>query len=323
MFRTRVPRRPRRPAAGTAVAALLLLAVPLAGPAGAKPVPPQRLTAAERDSLTRLVLESRAEDDRWLKSGATSYLSTVERVDFLEKPSLVVGSAPDCDVRVEDPDMPAHALRATVVGDSFRVASLDPQGAVIAGADTVREAVVPPSAVRIGRWTVRLSHQRFPAIIVMDPKSPRFAEWKPMPWYPVDFAYRFVAPLVPDSRADTVVILSTRGNERRALRVGWFDLLVRGRPCRLEAQRLLEPGVDEKAISIFFRDATTGRETYGVGRYLDPEPLPDGRWVLDFNLAYNPACAYSSHYNCPIPTKSNTVNVAIRAGARDPRMAGH
>lgn len=304
-------------------ALLLSVQLTLVGGATAKPAAPERLSAAGRDSLARLIEEGRANDDESLRTGATSYLATVTRVDYLRKPSLVVGSAADCDVRVGDAEMPAHALRATVVGDSFRVEVLDPEALVLASKQPVRDAMLPPSTLKVGRWSVRLSHQRFPAIIVFDPKSPRFADYKPIPWFPVDFDYRFVAPLVPDPKADTVVILSTRGNERRALRVGWFDLNVKGRPCRFEAQRLLEPGVDEQSISIFFRDATTGKETYGVGRYLDPEPLADGRWVLDFNLAYNPACAFSDHYNCPIPTKSNTVKVAIRAGAKHPHMTGH
>ena len=80
---------------------------------------------------------------------------------------------------------------------------------------------------------------------------------------------------------------------------------------------MLEPGVGEKDFGVFFRDATTGKETYPVGRYVDAEPLPDGRFVLDFNLAYNPACAFSDHYNCPIPPKANALKVAIRAGEMD------
>ena len=94
--------------------------------------------------------------------------------------------------------------------------------------------------------------------------------------------------LTPNPKADTVIIISTRANERRALRVGWFDLRIGGKPCRLEANRLLEPGVDEKSVSIFFRDATTGTESYGVGRYVDPEPTDDGRWMLDFNERLQP-----------------------------------
>ena len=56
---------------------------------------------------------------------------------------------------------------------------------------------------------------------------------------------------------------------------------------------------------------------HALGRYVDPVRLPDGRYLLDFNAAYNPACAFSTHYNCPIPPKSNTLAVAIRAGEMD------
>ena len=49
-------------------------------------------------------------------------------------------------------------------------------------------------------------------------------------------------------------------------------------------------------------------------RYIDPVPLGDGRYILDFNMAYNPACAYSEHYNCPIPLRENSLSVPIRAG---------
>lgn len=309
--------------AAAAPAAALLALLLHVSPAPAAPAKPVALTAAERDSLARAIEKGRADENEWLKSGPTSYLATVLRVDFLARRSLVLGRAADCDVRVDDPEMPEHALRATVVGDSFRVEALDEALAPVAAGQPVRDALLPPSTLKLGRWSVRLSHQRFPAIIVFDPKSPRYADWKPMPWHPVDLAWRFVAPLVPNPKADTVIVLSTRGNERRAVRVGWFDLAAKGRRFRLEAHRLLEPGVDEKAISIFFRDALAGTGTYDVGRYLDPEELPDGRWLLDFNLAYNPACAWSDHYNCPIPSKANTLKFAIPVGAKHPHMHAH
>jgi hypothetical protein len=76
-------------------------------------------------------------------------------------------------------------------------------------------------------------------------------------------------------------------------------------------------GYRENDLSILYRDATTGTETYPVGRYVDPKKLPKGNYLLDFNFAYNPACAVSDHYNYPIPPKGNTLSVAIRAGEMD------
>ena len=72
-----------------------------------------------------------------------------------------------------------------------------------------------------------------------------------------------------------------------------------------------------------FRDATSGRETYGGGRYLldtikgaDLGRMPDGRLVLDFNFAYNPSCSYSDLWVCPLSPPENTLGTAVRAGER-------
>ena len=282
---------------------------------------PEPLTESQADSLEQAIQLDRTRTEEWLKNGPNSYLATVNRVDFGDATRLVVGSAADCDVRIDDPAMPPHALEVKVVGDAFRVRSL---------VDTLRfgwnalpyhEAELPPTSLTLGRWSLRLSHQRFPSIIVFDPRSSRFATWHGLDYYPVDLSLRFVAPLTPAPHPDTTIIMSTRGNARRAVRVGWFDLLVHKHAVRLEAHRLLEPGVDEGSLSVFFRDATTGTETYAVGRYVDPERQPDGRWLVDFNSAYNPACAFSPHYNCPIPSKANTLKVAVEAGEKDSHYA--
>lgn len=293
----------------------VVVAAPVAArPSAARPV---KLAPAVADSLTRLLLADRAETEEWLKTSATSYLATVQRRDFEDKAALTVGREAGNDVRIDDPEVEPHHLRVTVQGDSFRVEALDEAARFRVRDEETRAAVVAPSSIRVGRFTLRLSHQRYPAIIVFDPRSPRFAQYKGLKWFPPNLAYRFELPLTANPSPDTVIILSTRGNQRRAVRVGWFDFLAGGRRCRLEATRLLEPGVGENDMGIFFRDATSGRQTYGLGRYLDVQPLPDGRYLLDFNQAYNPACAVSEHYNCPIPPKANRLAVPIRAGEMD------
>jgi uncharacterized protein (DUF1684 family) len=70
-----------------------------------------------------------------------------------------------------------------------------------------------------------------------------------------------------------------------------------------------------------FRDATAGKETYAVGRYLEPRALPDGRLSIDFNQAYNPYCAYNEGWSCPIPPMENRVPVEIRAGEAMPEFS--
>lgn len=65
-----------------------------------------------------------------------------------------------------------------------------------------------------------------------------------------------------------------------------------------------------------FVDSQAGAETYGAGRYLDPEQLPNGKFLIDFNLAYNPYCAYNDNWNCPFPPPENRLAVPIKAGER-------
>jgi uncharacterized protein (DUF1684 family) len=304
--------------------AVLLLAGLLAGAASCRgPVTrggvrvPSGMSVVEADTLLQSYAKDRADTEEWLKSSPTSYLATILRRDFVTSTSLTVGSAPGNDVRIEDPGVKPRHLSVTVMGDSFRVEAVD-RGARFKVKDVeMTSGTLAPGGIMVGRFSLRLSHQRFPAIIVFDPQSPRYKLYKGMRFFPPDLSYHIVAALTPNPKPDTTIILSTRGNQRRAVRVGWFDFKAKGKRCRLEATRLLEPGVGEKEFGLFFTDATTGKESYSVGRYLDAKEQPDGRYVLDFNMCYDPACAYSEHYNCPIPPPENRLKVAIRAGQMD------
>ena len=72
----------------------------------------------------------------------------------------------------------------------------------------------------------------------------------------------------------------------------------------------------EGDLFIPFRDATSSNETYGGGRYLDLKIPSSSNVIIDFNLAYNPYCAYSPRYSCPIPPEENTLPIPIRAGEK-------
>jgi hypothetical protein len=247
------------------------------------------------------LLKERAETTAAFHDPRKSPLAAVARHDVAVGSTLVLGSGDDCDVKLTA--VPRATLRAL------------PDGFELNGRK------VPPSTKALfGRYTLRLSHQNFPAVVVLDPNSPRLAKGPFPVWFDPDPAARVEATLQTEPPREEV-ILSTRGNKRRALRLGTLRFSLDGRELSLTALRLLEPGTGEKSVSIFFRDATTGHETYPVGRYVDAEPLPDGRYVLDFNRAYNPSCAFSPLYNCPIPPRENVLPVAVRAGERDP--GGH
>jgi hypothetical protein len=234
-----------------------------------------------------------------------SPLAAVGRHDFQGDKPLVLGSAADSDVELEDVAPRAAQIRA--LADHFEIER-----------DGRTERVEPGALVPVGRYTLRLSHQNFPGAVVLDPQSPRLREGPFPVWFEPDASYRVEALLVRDQSPREEVVLSTRGNRRRALRLGKLTFSLQGRSLELTALRLLEPGAGEAEVSVFFRDATTGKETYPVGRYVEAEPLGGDRYALDFNRAYNPTCAFSPLYNCPIPPRENVLPVAVRAGERDP-----
>ena len=72
----------------------------------------------------------------------------------------------------------------------------------------------------------------------------------------------------------------------------------------------------EHGFFLPFVDILAGTETYPAGRYLEPEALPGGHFIVDFNVAYNPYCAYNEMWSCPITPAENRLKVAIRAGEK-------
>jgi hypothetical protein len=295
----------------------LIMLLALVGCSKTRAGSPVKLDKAAAQAVVKEIEKDRADTREWLRSDPKSYLASIDRVDFGERTSLSVGRAADNDIRLDSADIEPHHLKVTVDGDRFRVEAIDAKAAFKVKDEVKRTAMLDPSYIQAGRFQLRLSHQRYPAIIVFDPQNPRMKEYKGLEYFPVDLSYRYELPLKRNPKSEKIIIMSTQGTRRSAELVGWFDFLVGNAPCRLEATRLLEPGSGPDDLSIFFRDATSGKESYPLGRYVDLKKLPNGNYLLDFNMTYNPACAFSNYYNCPIPPKSNTLTVSIRAGEMD------
>lgn len=146
------------------------------------------------------------------------------------------------------------------------------------------------------------------------------AAFRGLSYYPVDPSLRFSVRLRRYEVASPVRMGTNTGEVRDALRYGWFEFRVGDRDCRLEVFRF----ADTASPSLFvpFRDATSGDETYGAGRYIDLAENTSGTYDLDFNRAYNPYCAYNPDYSCPLPPAANTLSVPVRAGERKFPPAG-
>ena len=128
-----------------------------------------------------------------------------------------------------------------------------------------------------------------------------------------------------DPNPDLVFRLSVEEGDQTEVKVGTSDGAER--TYRRAGRVHFEVNGETVALTLFstghpgwflpFRDSTSGRETYGAGRYLDLEPNADGTVTLDFNYAYNPTCAYDEAYSCPLPPTENWLRVPIEAGEKD------
>ena len=110
----------------------------------------------------------------------------------------------------------------------------------------------------------------------------------------------------------TIQMQTSTGSVQSYTRYGKFKFNVDGQEAELTVF------ADPHGFFLPFVDALVGKETYGAGRYLEPEPLSNGRLLVDFNYAYNPYCAYNALYSCPLTPFENRIKVPIRAGEKLP-----
>jgi uncharacterized protein (DUF1684 family) len=124
-------------------------------------------------------------------------------------------------------------------------------------------------------------------------------------------ALRLEVEVSPFEDQTLVQMPTSTGDVKSYKRYGRFKFEVEGQPAELTLFS------SPHGYFLLFVDSLAGSETYGAGRYLDPEHLEDGKFLIDFNLAYNPYCVYNDMWNCPIPPAENRLSVPIRAGEKN------
>jgi uncharacterized protein (DUF1684 family) len=110
---------------------------------------------------------------------------------------------------------------------------------------------------------------------------------------------------------DEIQMQTTTGGVQDYVRFGRFKFQVDGEEAELTIY------ASHHGFFLPFADSLAGTETYGAGRYLEPDRLGNGTFLVDFNLAYNPYCAYNEAWACPITPFENRVKVPIRAGEKN------
>ncbi|HEX6139358.1 MAG TPA: DUF1684 domain-containing protein [Candidatus Limnocylindria bacterium] len=254
---------------------------------------------AERDARLR-------DPDGWL---------TLVGLHWLEPGENRLGSAFDNEV----------VLRGTGVPERAGSLVLQAERVVLRRAGHPDLAMEPdvsgePTTLDLGtlRMYVIRRGERF-GLRVRDHASPALAAFRGMDHFPIDTAWRFEGRLERAQPGETLQVVDVIGLVTQEPSPGAVVFERDGREWRIHAL----PGDEDGSLWLVFADATNGRTTYGGGRFLYTEPVQDdGGVVVDFNLAYNPPCAFSAFATCPLPPPANRLALAIEAGERAYQPAG-
>jgi len=292
------------------LAALLGLVAGCSGPA-APPTPP----ADWQPSLATW----RSEREAGLKR-PNGWLSLVG-LWWLQPGETPFGSDPSLPIALPAGSAPERAGALVLEGDAvtLRVA---PDAVVAVNGSPARDGMTlapdatgKPDVVTVGRvsFTVIRRGDRL-GVRAKDPENPGLAQFRGLSWYAPDPAWRIPARFERAAAPKQITVPSAGGVEQPMWALGVARFSIDGREHALIP---LGGSPDDEELFFVFKDRTTGEETYGAGRFLDADaPGPDGRFVLDFNRAYSPPCAFTPFATCPLPPKENALDVAVRAGER-------
>jgi uncharacterized protein (DUF1684 family) len=250
-------------------------------------------------------------DDGWL---------TLSGLYWLEPGRNTFGSAPGNTVVVPDPTVPGEA-GILALGDDGDVIVSVPDGSSVTingealGTERLKtDADGKPDVIFAGRaqfYIIKRGDKL--GARVKDPEAPTRLAFAGIDHFPINPAYRVEATLEPYDELREVAIPTVLGQDSTMLAPGVLRFTLNG------TEMTLEPYVgsaDAESYFLIFRDGTSAVTTYGAGRFLSADAAKDGTTTLDFNLAYNPPCAFTPYATCPLPPPQNWLSAPIEAGEK-------
>jgi uncharacterized protein (DUF1684 family) len=220
-----------------------------------------------------------------------------------------LGSAADDGLRFESAGVPAHALELTQEGNRVHLTALLPLVSLNGQLPSASVVLKPGDRIEVG--PLRLRYEGGNLLSVQDAAKPEVLEYRGLHYLPIDWRYRVDAVFEPAESNKTLRLETTTGGERDLPFKGVLKFQLLGKPYTLEAFALGERPDD---YFVIFRDGSNGKKSYGAGRFLWVKGAQGGKTVVDFNQAWNPLCAYSDGFNCPLAPPENRLPIEIPVG---------
>jgi uncharacterized protein (DUF1684 family) len=248
------------------------------------------------------------------------WLSIVTR-DELTPGEYRIGSAADNNIVLPKALAPAYLGTIAVTsgkarlvlakGQRMRTVVKDEVGEDFTARDLVTGAT-NLEWVTAGRLSLQFVKREDGKIVVRaaDRESPRRKTFAGRVWYAPRAEFKVPARFVPHAEGATIPIANVRGEISYEKVAGTLEFVLNGQKTTLDALD------DDGDLFIIFRDATSNSATYPPGRFLVVEKPKDGVWVVDFNKAYNPPCAFSAYTTCPLPPPQNWLRNDVSAGEK-------
>lgn len=252
--------------------------------------------------------ERLASDNGWM---------TLVGLEWLNEGENSVGSDPSSSAKI--PGGPADWGTLFLDGDKLLFVPAADNDVTVNDEKVVEAVLVAdnqgtPSVVRSGDLSFYVLFRESYGLRIKDRKAPALLSFSSVPVYPIQPDWRFDARFIPAEEGQTIEIANVLGHLSPTPVYGYAEFERDGK-----TYRLLGLG-DENSESMWFlfADRTSGKETYGAGRFLYSDGLPEnGRVVVDFNKAYNPPCAFNDYSTCPLPPQENRLDLVVTAGEKD------
>ena len=226
------------------------------------------------------------------------------------------GSAADNDLVLEGKAVPAHVGTFTLDGKTITFtaapgADIQSGGKPVTSSKLATDAEDNTTMLTHGTVTFyAIDRDGRYGLRVRDTAADARLHFKGLQYFPTDAAWRFEARFEPYAPMKQVSIINILGMEETMPSPGALVFEKDGKKYRLDA--MLEDG--ETDYFIMFADQTSGKQTYGAGRFMYVKPPQNGKTILDFNKSYNPPCAFSPYATCPLPPPQNRLPLAVTAG---------
>jgi uncharacterized protein (DUF1684 family) len=159
-------------------------------------------------------------------------------------------------------------------------------------------------------------------IFLYNQANPAAKNFTGVSYFPYDQDFRVTAGFTPDPALPPRVFRTSRGTDKQFFHAGDATFTLKGRKTTLPFYAESSKPGEITDLSAFFTDQLTGKGTYGAGRYVDVGffgRFPPAKLTIDLNFTYNPNCARSPYFTCPVAV--DAIPVPVTAGERDPHAA--